>query len=159
MTAYNANIEKLESYRMVSVAFFDGDKCTVSKNCVSLFDSGSGHSFVRKSLVPFASEEKKLTPFRGMGNSRLSSYGKILCKVTFRNKSVTHVFTVIPDDESLVPLLVGRDLLLKLEIHLCQIKKLLYKRELLLTMNNQNKNVRLKPEVISALMHLCRSTY
>lgn len=148
---FNANIEKLESYQMVSVVFVERDKCTVSENCVSLFDSGSGRSFVRKSLVPYMSDKKRLTPYRGMGNTRLSTYGQILCKVIFRNQSVTHVFTVIPDDEALVPLLVGRDVLPKLGIHLCQIKKK-YKRGVLLNINEQNKNVSLKPEVTGALM-------
>ncbi|XP_031639444.1 uncharacterized protein LOC116351482, partial [Contarinia nasturtii] len=93
---------QLSSMQMVSVAFMNKqNKCTelISKN--ALFDSGSPVSFVRRSMVPFAMNKLKCTPYRGMGNKKLNN-------------------------EAVVPLLVGRDLLTKLEVYLCQMKSYKY---------------------------------
>lgn len=143
--------EQLAASQMVSVAFKAGSKCTVNKNYVSLFDSGSSRSFIRRSLVPFGCEVQVPSVYRGMGNVKLNSHGEITCVITFRNRVITHRFIILPDAEALVPLLIGRDLLPKLNVHLCRTKRQ-YSRDRLIELNTGiNKSNSLDNKTLCAL--------
>ena len=88
-----------------------------------------------------------------MGNHKLSMFGSIVCEFYFGKRKVIHKIFILPDEESVVPLLIGRDLLMKLNIYLCQRRTILsYNRNELLKMNLNNN----KPNnhIISALMFL-----
>lgn len=102
----------------------------------SLFDTGSPISCIKKSILPFPiSTEKKLTSYRGIGNKNLNVYGRIKCEIHFGNRKCLHSFFILPDEEAVVPILVGRDLLSKFNIQLCQIKYS-YTRDELLKLNS-----------------------
>lgn len=119
--------EALDAMQLVCVAFINNrSKCNQVIKCLSLFDSGSINSFVRVSEVPWLGNldvKPKLTTFRGVGNGKVTSYGTVKCKVTFGNITSIHDVIVIPDDEAVVPLLIGREFLNKLGIGLYQVKK------------------------------------
>lgn len=98
---------------------------------------------VKSELVP--------TNLRGMGNKNLSTYGYVKCKIVYENRTYFHYFLVLPDEEAIIPFLIGRDLLRKMNIHLCQLKDNSYSVNDLLNLNtNKTENV---PEntVIDAL--------
>lgn len=129
-------IEHLSHLNLVSVAFYEQDKCTELISRIALFDSGSPVSTVKRSYVPFlVNSDRKLSGFRGMGNKTLSMYGFVKCQFVFREHIVTHNFLVLPDEEAAVDLLVGRDLLKKMNIKLCQIKEIKYSFQDLLKLN------------------------
>lgn len=143
---------QLKHHNLVSVAFIKQNKCTELTPLVGLFDSGSPVSCVKKSLVPFpVKSDKTMTRFRGMGNKRLSMYGYIKCQFVFGEHNLTHFFIVLPDDQAAVPLLIGRDLLRKMNIHLCQIKPMKYNRNELLDVRNENKAHLPSDATVSAL--------
>ena len=111
------SVEKLESTQIVIVAFIKENKCIGFKNFRSLFDSGSPSSFIRLSLVPFTYGPFKQTKFYGMGNSRKNSFDNVVCNIKFRDKTVSHSLVVVPDNESVVPILIGKDLSPKSAVH------------------------------------------
>ena len=43
--------------------------------------------------------------------------------IKFRNREILHDFFVLPDEEAVIPLLIGRDLLGKFNVHLCHIER------------------------------------
>lgn len=113
---------QLDAVQLVSVAFISRDKCIEVKR-VSLFDSGSPISFIRKSLVPIKFDEQRgKENYFGMGGGNIKPCGHIRCKITFRGVSATHEFIIVPDEKSVSPLIVGRDLLSRLNIGLCLFK-------------------------------------
>lgn len=130
---------KLAYKQNVSVAFYKQNECTELILRSALFDSGSPVSCVTKSWVPFiVNSDRILIPFRGMGNGQLSMYGLVKCKFVFREHNLTHYFLILPDELAAVPLLVGRDLLRKMNIHLCQLKTE-YSTDKLLSLNKANE--------------------
>ena len=60
-----------------------------------------------------------------MGNHKLSMFGSIVCEFYFGEEKVIHKVFVLPDEQLVVPLLIGRDPLKKLNIHLYQGRKIL----------------------------------
>ncbi|XP_036347460.1 uncharacterized protein LOC118756826 [Rhagoletis pomonella] len=115
--------ERLAPNNLVSIAFHQREKCTDLISFLALFDTGSPISFIRRSCVPATVEvnvDWKLSCYRGM------------------------------DSEAVVPLLVGRDLLGRMGVGLCQIETIRYKKYDLLKMNDQNK-ISIADNVISAL--------
>ncbi|TMW44354.1 hypothetical protein DOY81_010566 [Sarcophaga bullata] len=103
----------------------------------------------KKSLVPFVMEESKtLTPYRGVGKNKISFYGQVKCEIFYKNKTIEHTLFVLPDDEAVVPLLIGRHRLSKFNIQI----KTKYKRNELKKLNCKNKE--LTKEVIIVLMSL-----
>lgn len=145
--------EPIDAFQTVSVAFIIRDKCTELKTSISLFDSGSPVSCIQKSLIPFAiNSEKTVSPYRGVGINRLSAHGLVKCKVIYAGRVVIHNFLVLPDEEAVVPLLFGRDILPKLKIQLCRIRKK-YTKATLLSLNvNKNEVNELNKFTLSALM-------
>lgn len=144
--------KKLAHHNLVSIAFVKQNKCTDLISRFALFDSGSPVSTIQKSLVPFvANDDQILTKFRGMGNKQLSMCGFVKCKFVFRDHVLMHYFLILPDEEAAVPLLVGRDLLKKMNIHLCQIEKTKYSINEILNLNKENKAQLLPEKVVSAL--------
>lgn len=143
----------------VSVAFKSRNKCTRIKQS-ALFDSGSPACFVKRSLVPF-NGSTNLTEIgcKGMGGKRLSTYGSIECEVEFKGKHYKHFFFILPDEEAVVPILIGRDLMHAMNICLCQIeennctgeKKISYSRNLLLNLRNKIKINETETKISDAL--------
>lgn len=142
----------MASKNIVSVAFFKRSKCSDLISIRALFDSGSPTSIIKRSLVPFEVKGEPVpTNLRGMGNRNLSTYGYVKCKIVYENRTYFHYFLVLPDEEAIIPFLIGRDLLRKMNIHLCQLKDNSYSINDLLNLNtNKAENV---PEnsVIDAL--------
>lgn len=64
-------------------------------------------------LIPDSKGEKL---FFGMGGGNIKQCGQIQCKITFRE------FIVVPDEQSVLPLIIARDLLNKLNVGLGQLK-------------------------------------
>lgn len=60
------------------------------------------------------------TKYKGVGNRQLWSYGEVDCLITFKKRCLLHRFIIIPDDYISSPILIGRDLLRKFRIQLCQ---------------------------------------
>lgn len=142
---------RLKYRNIVSVAFIKHNKCSELIPCDALFDNGSPTSIVRRSLVPFVmTDDLIVTNFRGMGNRFLSTYGLVRCKIIFRGNEFIHNFLILPDNEAVVPFLIGRDLLRKMNIFLCQIVSHKYTKNDLLKLKNANKNNKL-PSDLSAL--------
>lgn len=143
----------IDAKQNVSVAFFDieQNKCTEVMKRIALFDSGSPASFVRKSWVPFMQNKTSLTSYRGLGNKKLSTYGTVKCKFEYRKRKLTHDFIVLSDEEAVVPLIVGRDLMTRLNVHLCDVGKNQYSTGELIEIGNKMKNKNKKPNDISAL--------
>lgn len=126
---------------MVSVAFRVRNKCIKVSNCDSLFDSGSPTCFVKQSLVPFIIESEPFkSKYSGMGSNKLNIYGTIECYLEYKDELFKHFFYIIPDSEAIVPLLIGRDLMGKMRIQLCQLnEKISYSNENLKLLHNKNK--------------------
>lgn len=102
--------------------------------------------------MPFVvNGDQSLTEFRGMGNKRLSMYGYVKCQFVFREHNLTHYFVVLPHEEAAVPLLIGRDLLGIMNIHLCQIGRIKYSINDLFNLNKINKAQIPSKTVVSAL--------
>lgn len=138
---------------MVSVAFIKPNKCIVSLKCSALFDTGSPVSFIRRSLVPVeVNGAKRVTSFKGMGNKRISTYGNVTCAIGFREHALRHEFIILPDEESPVPMLVGRDLLRKMRIHLCQLANYQYSKNSLIEINKSNKGQKLNDVTTNTLV-------
>lgn len=132
---------QLAARNMVSVAFFDKHcKCTKLISRVGFFDNGSPTSFVRRSTVPFEVTDKTImTNYRGMGNKNLSTHGFVKCKIVFEGREYLHKFLILPDAEAVVPFLIGRDLMRKMHIHLCQLKQTYNVTDLLKFKNEKRK--------------------
>ncbi|RYE22183.1 MAG: hypothetical protein EOP45_08580, partial [Sphingobacteriaceae bacterium] len=142
---------QLNHQNLVSVAFYEQNKCTELISRFALFDSGSPISTIRKSYVPFVNDSRTLTKFKGMGNKQISMCGFVKCKFVFREHELTHDFLILPDEEAAVPLLVGRDLLKKMNIHLCQISNNKYSCQKILDLNKESKTQCPDEKVVSAL--------
>lgn len=72
------------------------------------------------------------------------------CARRFRDRIVFHDLLVIPDEEAIVPLLIGRDLMPKLNVHLCRTKRS-YTRGQLVDFKINEGESSLKNEIISIL--------
>lgn len=144
---------KVEYKDMVSVAFHVRNKCIKLKQCLSLFDSGSPTCFVKQSLVPFIITSKTFASrYNGIGNNKLSTYGTIFCDIEYRGKIYGQYFYILPDTEAIVPLLIGRDLMEKMNIHLCQIENIKsYAKNEMLHLNKSNKENIISDKITDAL--------
>ena len=67
-------------------------------------------------------KKRTVTPYRGIGKDRISSYGQVECTILYNDRIIEHVLFVLPDDEAVVPVLIGRDVWVKFKIRLCQKK-------------------------------------
>lgn len=103
-------VEQLAAQQMVGVAFIVNNKCTVYRVMDSLFDSGSSHSFISRASVPVKCESLLPSVYKGMGGAKLNSFGKVKCAIKFRNHVFIHDFVILPDTETFVPIIIGRDL-------------------------------------------------
>lgn len=142
---------QLKHQNWVSVAFYEQNKCTELISRSALFDSGSPVGTIQKSYVPFVNDDRILTKFKGMGNKQLSMCGFVKCKFVFREHELMHDFLILPDEEAAVPLLVGRDLLRRMNIHLCQISSNKYSCQKILDINKESKTQCPNEKVVSAL--------
>lgn len=90
-----------------------------TESIFSLFDSSSPRSFVSNAHKP-PSFVKSLEPTKyygvGINRNKLMSYGTIKCIITYKKK------IILPSASMVTPMLVGRDLLPKLNVHLCKLK-------------------------------------
>ena len=66
-------------------------------------------------MVPIAiNSGKTVSSFRGVGPKKISIFGTIKCKTKFRNRELINDLFVLLDEEAVIPLLFGRDLLANL---------------------------------------------
>lgn len=97
---------------------------------LSLFDTGSPSSFIKRKFVTKAMPMTKLpTNLRGLGGHRLHIYGRIVCRVQFNEQIFSLTIAVVPDDAMICPLILGRDFLNAFSIKLTKQKKLSYARD------------------------------
>lgn len=121
--AADRDATEVDAMNQVSVAFKIG--CEVraySERLLSLFDTGSPASFIRRSVAP---KELSATPtvytnFKGIGNKKLFSYGQVPMQSKFRNHIGTINVFILADDVLPVPLLLGRDFLNEFGIRMMQ---------------------------------------
>ena len=119
----HVNTQVLNPYQEVSVAFTNLTGDRIFTTYLSLLDTGSPLSFMRKKDIPYSiSCNPRNTSLRGIGDFQIEILNTILCEVTLLNTKIQHVFYVIPDNYINIPILIGRDLLLKLNISLCKFK-------------------------------------
>lgn len=55
-------------------------------------------------------------PLRGVGNKNIHMIGRVKCKIHYQNKQIIHDIYIIPDNEAVVLLLIGCDVLRKFNI-------------------------------------------
>lgn len=106
--------DELASLQMVSVSInIDKDRRTQCTNHVALFDTGSPISFAKKSMVPSDVQCGQLaySNYRGLGQTKLFTYGKIQLTITFRKQSHLLTVLILPDNVLPTSLLLGRDFL------------------------------------------------
>lgn len=119
-----ASPEALDAIQEVSVAFFrkQTSDWTNFNKCDSLFDTGSPVSFIERGKLPTEIRTDALTysHFRGLGGSKLFTYGKTNCLVNFRGRIEQISFFVISDGILPNSMLLGRDCLEEFNIHLIQ---------------------------------------
>lgn len=115
--------DAISAINLVSVAYVIGlNECTEFMNCLSLFDTGSPVSFVKKSIVPLSTYITTFySKYRGLGNTKLYTYGKIQCQIKFRNRCHDLALFILPDETMAMPMILGRDFLSIFKIQLCQI--------------------------------------
>lgn len=113
--------QALSATQMVSVAISLGNcKYTQFLNCNSLLDTGSPASFIHQSKLPsdLQKGELKYSNLKGLGNTKLYTYGRIKCRLRLANREEEVHFLVIPDNVIPIPLLIGRDILKQFNVHL-----------------------------------------
>lgn len=114
------HVIETEQINMVSVTLKSHKAGGELIRMLSLFHTGSPVSFMRHSSVPQHFETlPQPTKFRGLGNTRLVSLGKINAIMKFRNLNIEIPLIILPDIAMGVPFL-GRDYLNKSNIVLCE---------------------------------------
>lgn len=138
----DAATEGLASLNLVSVAFRDHlNQYTGFTNYVSLFDTGSPNSFVRRSALPYTiSDDTTTMALRGVGGNALKTHGTIVCNMRFNRRTHPMKLIILPDDATRMPMILGRDFLQLFGIKLMQ-PKLEYNRTKLLFHNKFNTSV------------------
>lgn len=107
----------------VSVMFRNvEDKSANVMLCLSLFDTGSALSLIRKATLPsdFICGRLSETSFRGLSQTAIPSYGNIELEVSFKTRTEKLKLMIVPDYVIPFPMLLGRDFLDKFNIHLYQ---------------------------------------
>lgn len=121
--------EIIDALQKVGVRFkFSKIKtCCDFKEYLSLLDSGSPASFIRKNLLPFDvyDEELMLSNYEGLSSIPLKTYGNINCLINLKNKVREINFVIVQDETISTPLLLGRDFLEIFNIQLIMDSKLL----------------------------------
>lgn len=135
-------MEGLAGINLVSASFRDHlNRYTGYKNFVSLFDTGSPTSFVRRSALPFSiSDETTTMGLRGVGGGALKTHGTVICDVRFNGRVKPMRLIILPDDATSMPMILGRDFLKLFGIKLLQ-PKLRYSRTHLIEINKEGKTV------------------
>lgn len=124
---------EVNTFNEVSVAFSVTELRNGNYTSVfSLLDSGSPKSFIRQSLLTDANTNLAVpTSYRGLGNQPLLSCGNIKCFIKFNNCISEQTLIVLPNTMTSVPMILGRDFLIKNKIKLCYIKTKYNKEELI----------------------------
>lgn len=79
-------VNELAALQMVSFSFdINATGTHIHSRIFALFDTGSPVSFIRRSFVPveLQMEPLNLTQYRGLGNTKISSYGNRKCHIRF----------------------------------------------------------------------------
>lgn len=105
-THANEEQEPVDAVNSVSVAF--PNPLTTSAEFikfVSLFDTGSPRSFVRRSVLPYG-VTGTLQPIDlyGIGGKELKILGKVNCRILFKNQIETLNLMILPNDAMQLPL-------------------------------------------------------
>lgn len=105
--------EGLAGINLVSASFRDHlNQYTGYTTFVSLFDTGSPSSFVRRSALPFSiSDETATMGLRGVGGGALKTHGTVVCNVKFNRRVKPMRLITLPDDATAMPAILGRDFL------------------------------------------------
>lgn len=110
----DANDDSIGTTNEVSVTFLQKCSEISSKNLLSLFDSGSPVSLIKRSMVPGELNVRtsaQKSKYYGIGNEKICTYGIILIKIKFRNKMKQIQVFVVPDYLLSHSMLLGRDFL------------------------------------------------
>lgn len=121
----NDDINSVNEENIVSVAFPSGDSSRlICDTFVSLFDTGSPVSLLRRSAIPNQcirapiDQNTKYSGYSGLGNFRLCTYGIIPIQIGFRKIIKTIDVYVVSDHLIPYPLLLGRNFLSAFRIKL-----------------------------------------
>lgn len=136
--------DAIDAHQPVSVAFkrVQTNDWTNLTLCNSLFDTGSPISMIERSKLPtfLRTNEMVYSNFRGLGGTKLFTYGKLECSVTFRQQSELISLFVIADGILPASVLLGRDFLAKFNIHLVQRKPTLDTIDIVIAKSRQFTN-------------------
>ncbi|XP_065076560.1 uncharacterized protein LOC135700098 [Ochlerotatus camptorhynchus] len=110
----------LSELNIVSIAFSIDSNTHLCSTVLSMFDTGSPISFVRRSVVPqsMGPREKVESGYKSIGNYPLCTYGIIRASISFRDRKICLKVHVVPDNYLCVPLLLGRNFLKEVGITL-----------------------------------------
>lgn len=135
--------QQFDAINMVSVAQTEeGNRGTNFTRLLSLFDTGSPSSFIKRKFVTKTMPNSKLpTNLRGLGGHRLEIYGRINCRVQFNEQIFSLNIAVVPDDAMIFPLILGRDFLDAFGIKLTKRRKLSYPKDKLIEIKEKMKNM------------------
>lgn len=145
----NPLTEELSATQTVSISFnVDGIGCSNESTFLSLFDTGSPVSFIRKSAVPPEHQSSQLTytKYQGLGNAKLFSYGNPVCHIKFQSQICSNNILVVPDHVLPIPILIGRDFLKKFGISL-------YRSMPSTRFNNNKKKTEIINPVVATVHH------
>lgn len=118
-----ANQGEISAVNLVSVRFpLSNSSNRELTKIVSLFDTGSPVSFIRRSLVPSLPLGKlEKTPLSSLGQRPLYTLGKISADILFRGQCLQQNLHVLSDDSTSIPMILGRDFLKNNNIGLFQM--------------------------------------
>lgn len=124
--------KNIQEINMVSVTFLTNCsvQSIVSKNFISLFDTGSPISLMKHSAVPEQLTQQrsmKYSGYDGLGHFKLCTYGKIKIQIEFRNIVKNINIFVIPDNLMSHSVLLGRDFMRAFNIQLSIVEPILNK--------------------------------
>lgn len=125
---------ELEALNLVSIAFeIDPVRSAEFRKFSSLFDTGSPISFIRRSCVPerAAKTDAPTSDYFGIGGRRLNILGNVKCLIKFKRQSRKIKIHILPDEEMLMPLILGRNFLNSFRIRLTKLNYKYEKNELL----------------------------
>lgn len=144
----------LSEMNTVSVTFLTSDIVHMSKDFVSLFNSGSPISLMRHSAVPkqlIQRDDTKYSGYDGLGHFKLCTYGVISVQIKFRNISRKIEIFVIPDNFMSYSVLLGRNFMRAFGIHLSiaeTISNKIHKPKVEINLKSDDNKIRVSEQTL-----------
>lgn len=138
----------------VSVTFLTKCSVQLSKDSVTLFDSGSPVNLMQCSEVPkqvIPSKAMECTDYKGIGNFKICTYGVISIKIKFRKITKDIKVFIVPDNYIPYPLLLGRSFLRAFKIHFVMDEptaNIIWKPKIELDLNLGRNRIRISDKIL-----------